>query len=395
MSNFIFVGTVALSSSPKYRQAVSIVHYNNTYHIIGECADMKSLLEKVGKGYSFGLDTNVLIDYPTKIFEILKKDTILISRHVQTELDGLKKSEGLQGYNARNAFKALYEAQTRGQAIHILPAIDKTETTKMGLSDTMDDHIIASYIQASQSGTNGLYFVSTDNGAKITAKNAGLNVLDIQKPSKFSRNSSTTKIRLVFGLVMIIAFCFLAYNLISDRAATVGSSKQIFDRVEESRKEWAGYLDRSTYQKIVEDAVIDPSHVYFPANANDFIQPTLEGNRILASLENLSVKDREQGSQELKEILTPLVNKYYPSFEVESLTNKNVQTLFNFGKQDLRYGMVLLKWSITASDTDLLELLAFDASTAGMNLFKDYENLDQVKISLIDALVEGPFKEKN
>lgn len=353
---------------------------------------MKSLKEKSGKGYSFGLDTNILMHYPSETFDILRRDTILISRHVQQELDGLKNSMDKQvATNARRAFKVLEEAQTRGQVVHILPAINPSVTTHLGLSDTMDDHIIASYIQASQTASNVFYFVSNDNGAKITARNAGLNVLDIRESRKDSRRNYK-KLRLIFGLAAIIVFGFIFYNILSQRSTVLETHKKITDQYTASTNKMKNAIDQSNYEQIVESATKKPNHVYFPANADEFLEPSLAGDTILLSMKSLSRLDREKETIKLREILTPLAAKYYPSIKIDELSDEEVQSTFLFGKTDLRFGLHLLNWYEEGDDIDLIETLAFDSSDFGIHLFESSKNLDAVKNDIIDIMIDGPFK---
>ncbi|MOA29321.1 hypothetical protein D3C78_1503290 [compost metagenome] len=51
----------------------------------------------------------------------------------------------------------------------------------------------------------------------------------------------------------------------------------------------------------------------------------------------------------------------------------------------------MLNWLNSGNDDDLRELLAIDSSAVGIQLFTDYDNLDQVKHDIINIVSYGPF----
>ncbi|EFU43846.1 PhoH family protein [Paenibacillus vortex V453] len=234
----------------------------------------KAISEKIGQGNAFGLDTNILMHYPTETFEILKKENIVMSREVQKELDGLKNSSDKEtSSNARRAFKAIEDAQRQGQSLTILPSVDFKTLTQLNLADTMDDRILAAYLQLHKQG-KPIYFLTNDRGAKITARNAGMPIVEIEQSTKQVKNpwiglvaAGILGIILLVGLVGYNAFAFFQANSQVGKGFSLGEDS-VFDKAS---------LKTSTYDEIIEKINLDSNHIYNPSHADQFVQPTQQG----------------------------------------------------------------------------------------------------------------------
>ncbi|MNO23409.1 hypothetical protein D3C76_132120 [compost metagenome] len=173
----------------------------------------QALASKLGKGIAFGLDTNILMHLPNETFELLKNENILISREVQKELDGLKNSsDKTVSSNARRAFKTLEDAQIHGQQIIILPSTDFNTVKGFGLSDTADDRIVAAYLKYNKE-KGSTCFISNDRGVKLTARNAGLSVLEVTETSSLKNNKSSKLIgAMIISIVLLAGYA--GYNIL-------------------------------------------------------------------------------------------------------------------------------------------------------------------------------------
>lgn len=141
----------------------------------------KMLSTKLGSSYTFALDTNMLISTNGEILNELKNEEVLISKKVQDELDKLKNSSDRQvASSARSAFLSIETAFKNGQKIRIINYPMSTYISEKGLNPQIpDDVIVATYVKAVEDNQNKLIFISNDRGARITARNAGLEVLDM------------------------------------------------------------------------------------------------------------------------------------------------------------------------------------------------------------------------
>lgn len=351
----------------------------------------KALAEKTGQGNAFGLDTNILMHYPAETFEILKNEAIVLSREVQKELDGLKNSTDKEtSANARRAFKAIEDAQRQGQTLTILPSVDYKTITQLKLTDTMDDRILAAYLQLHKQG-KAIYFLTNDRGAKITARNAGMPIVEIEPSAKQGKKSGTgIMITGVIGFILLVGL--VGYNAFSFFQANQAVKQHIYNTGSPSFDK--GTEMTNNYAEIIERINEDPEHIYFPENAEQFIEPTKEGRAIYQSLQALEWTERKPLTDQLREILKPLTDKYYPQIDLVQLSDETIQTIFFFGQSDLRFGLAVLNWRVDVSnDSALIELLAIDASDIGFKVFESNSTLDEVKFELIPLLNRGPFEE--
>lgn len=351
----------------------------------------KAISVKAGQNIAFGLDTNILMHYPNETFELLKNERILISREVQKELDGLKKSTDKEtAANARRAFKALEDAQTKGQSITILPSVDHKTLIQFGLSDTMDDRILAAYLQLYKQGQE-VCFLSNDRGAKITARNTGIPVIDVEQSATRENKNSWTGLIGVGVIVLVLLVGIVGYNAYSFFQANSKVGKSFSDARESLFDK--GKINTSRYGDIIESINEDSSHIYNANNVSQFIEPTQKGNAIIHSLAALTESDREPLTTELREILQPLAKKYYPSIDLTKLDDESIQTVFYYGQKDIRFGLIVMNWNVNGGNDVLEELLAIDSSSVGLNLFESYNTMDEVKYDLIDVWNHGPFRE--
>ena len=138
------------------------------------------LFTYIEKGYSFALDTNILIHEPDLIVSLLnnKNGTINLSKIVFQELDGLKKnSDPVTRKRAQLSFDIIEEYQRQG-ALKLIEGAKSDEIRQFGLGSTPDERIIGTYIKAQNQGQK-LLFISNDKGARIIARNIGLPVAEI------------------------------------------------------------------------------------------------------------------------------------------------------------------------------------------------------------------------
>ncbi|EFU43847.1 hypothetical protein PVOR_01510 [Paenibacillus vortex V453] len=91
--------------------------------------------------------------------------------------------------------------------------------------------------------------------------------------------------------------------------------------------------------------------------------------------------------------MQPLITKFFPSIQMSKLPDEEVQAIFFYGQQDIRFGLLIMNWDHFGGDDELREILAIDSSSVGVKLFVDYGNLDQVKHDLIDVWSNGPFED--
>lgn len=351
----------------------------------------KAIAAKSGQGFSFGLDTNILMHYPNEIFELLKNDTILISREVQKELDGLKKSTDKEAAsNARRAFKALEDAQTQGQSIKIMPSVDLKTLTHFGLNDSMDDRILAPYLDLYKQG-KAVCFISNDRGAKITARNAGIPVLEIDESVRNAKNP-WTKLTGAGVILIVLLIGIVGYNAYSFIKANNKVSESFADARENMLNK--GNLDATRNSKIIDKINQNSNHIYHPSNATQFVEPTQKGQTIINTIKNQSSPtEKKKLTSQLREMIKPLVKKYYPAIQLSKQNDEAIQATFYFGQKDIRFGLLMMNWLDSGKDDDLYELLAIDSSSVGLKLFVNYENIDQVKYDIIDIWSKGPFKE--
>ncbi|MNW44274.1 hypothetical protein D3C74_214990 [compost metagenome] len=347
----------------------------------------KALALKKGQGLAFGFDTNMLMNFPNETFELLKTETILISREVQKELDGLKNNSDKEtSAKARRAFKALEEAQIREQHIIILPSLDFSTIKGLGLSDSKDDKILAAYLKFNME-KGKVCVASNDRGVKITARNAGLAVLEMEESAP-ARKSSSGKLLGMIAILTVLAIGFVGYNMYSYIQSVWGSS------VLETKTEINNnYLNQSQNTTLADKINNDPSYIYHASNQSLFIEPTKQAKQLLDSLEKIPLrKDRQSLTVQLRDVIQPLAEQFYPTINVDKLREEEIQGIAFYGQLDLRFGLIVMDWIVQGGDEKLNEMLAIDSSNNGFQLFESYNNLDQVKHDIIEVLAYGPFE---
>lgn len=353
----------------------------NSGQLVGQIK--QALKEKTGQNLAFGFDTNILMYLHTEIFELLKNESILISRHVQQELDGLKNNHDKEtAANARRAFKALGDAQLNGHKIQIVPGVDYKTLTSYNLADTKDDRIIASYLNVSAANPSAICFISNDNGAKITARNSGLTVLETREPDK-TKPSAQRKILWGGGLLITVILILFVFQLVS----VVNADKEV-------TKQYSNFgnkdnIVKNDFNEIVNKATKNPKSVYYPEYASEFEKVTMQSDKIIATLINLPDKERKAGTKQLRDLLNTLMAKYYPNVKVDNLTDHQVQGTFLIGQGDIRFGLLCLNYYIKPIDADLQEIIAFDSSIKGNHILSEYTNVNDVKKDLTEILYFG------
>lgn len=137
------------------------------------------------KGKIFVLDTNILIDDPEAIFKF-DDNSVCVTEVTLQELDGLKKSPGDKGYNARKAIRALSRLAKQGSLLQgvklenegtfrvitgAIPGVDSYYEPKIP-----DDRIIE-YAQRTRDFANGdreVILVTNDVAMQVKANIAGI-----------------------------------------------------------------------------------------------------------------------------------------------------------------------------------------------------------------------------
>ncbi|BBI35606.1 PIN domain-containing protein [Cohnella abietis] len=350
----------------------------------------KDINEQIAKGSVFGLDTNILMHRPESVVQLLKQGSIVLSRDVLKELDGLKNnSNQVVAANARRAFKLIEEAQINEQHIKILPSADSAVLAQHQLSGSMDDRILASYLLYNTHGTP-VCFVSNDRGAKITARNAGLDVLDISDGNRATSGFSLQKFLKrggLFKIILIGAIVFSLFSFVQNRFFR----DSFQERKQANYDNWSKNKTLAASEWLLQKISIDPKHIYYTANADDFIEPTKKGQEIFKAIATLPVSERKSPTAELRAILKPLLQQYLPSINVDKLSDKNIQSVFYYGSKDLRFGLLVLNRFDSGLTNALREVIAVDSSEQGAHFFESYENEDQIVIQLIDTMAYGPF----
>jgi rRNA-processing protein FCF1 len=131
--------------------------------------------------YHIGVDTNILLDFPIILFLYKNISKLLISRKVYEELDRLKQSNDEVGKKARYALKKLEDAQLSGIKFNLVSS-DFAYLKSINLQpDTPDDVIIASYHKEHSINSKKVAFLSNDRGARIIARNTGMEVINFNE----------------------------------------------------------------------------------------------------------------------------------------------------------------------------------------------------------------------
>lgn len=107
------------------------------------------------------LDTNVLLSYPEAINEF---DIVIIPVHICEELDGLKKADGLLGWQAREALRRIDAATNVKKDI-----VDIYDIDVYGWDETKRDNQIVFCAKV-----NNAIMVSNDTAVRIKAEHLGL-----------------------------------------------------------------------------------------------------------------------------------------------------------------------------------------------------------------------------
>lgn len=161
--------------------------------------DRKPILTKAGSGRSFeenkelankihkqmknvpinkklSFDTNILIKCPLLVKELSKKHEILLSKKAFEELDK-KKTDRDIGSNARMAMRTIESIQLGAGSLSIV-SVEERFLTETGLNiNSPDDIIIACCLKQKTIGED-ILFISEDRGARITARNINIDVLN-------------------------------------------------------------------------------------------------------------------------------------------------------------------------------------------------------------------------
>jgi len=145
-------------------------------------AENEALGEKIRKNMkgvsinqTLSFDTNVMIKCPLLVKQLGDTHPIILSKQVFQELDKKKVDKEI-GANARMAMRTIESIQKRNGDIEIVP-VDESFLKDNGLSINSPDDVIVGSCLKHQTKGNNVLFISEDRGARITAKNAKLDVL--------------------------------------------------------------------------------------------------------------------------------------------------------------------------------------------------------------------------
>ncbi|TVX97955.1 PIN domain-containing protein [Cohnella terricola] len=344
----------------------------------------KALRTKKGQNLAFGLDTNILMYLSSDIFYLLKNETILVSRYVQQELDGLKNNADKEtAANARRAFKALGDAQINDHHVQIVPGVDYKTLTRYNLADTKDDRIIASYLNVSAANPSAICFISHDNGAKITARNAGLTVLETSAPD---RTKPDAQRKVIWGGGLVITILLLLFG--SQLVSFIKANNEVSSAFSNPTESKVG-IAKDAPNAALDVATRNPESIYFSEYQSEFEKATQSSDKLIAELIALPDKERADGTQQLRELLTTLMSKHYPNVRMDSLTDHQVQGTFYIGQGDVRFGLLCLDYYLNANDTKLQEIIAIDASDVGSHLFSQYTKVNSVKRDIGEIISYG------
>lgn len=145
-----------------------------------EIADkIRSKIVKVSTNTKLSFDTNIMIKCPLLVKELANKYSIVLSRKTFEELDK-KKSDNEIGANARMAMRTIETIQTNHKNISIITT-DDNFVKDNGLNPlSPDDIIIACCLKQKKDGEK-IMFVTEDRGARITARNLNIDVLEFTR----------------------------------------------------------------------------------------------------------------------------------------------------------------------------------------------------------------------
>jgi len=127
--------------------------------------------------YILAYDTNILLKYPLLFTNYKNSNRLLVSKQVFKELDKQKTNEEI-GHQARNAINMIEQLQKDGAELSFSSANDDYTKSKMLDPSSPDDRIIASYLYEAEKNNKKIFFISEDRGARIIAREAGLETID-------------------------------------------------------------------------------------------------------------------------------------------------------------------------------------------------------------------------
>lgn len=127
----------------------------------------------------FAFDTNILMLCPEVLSEICKKYNVVLSKKVFDELDRMKTDEG-RGFMARRALSAIENAQVEHPEKIKMVFVNRKFLEEHQLDPySPDEMIIGAYLDQQKNKDLHIVFVTHDRGARIIARNAGLEVMEI------------------------------------------------------------------------------------------------------------------------------------------------------------------------------------------------------------------------
>jgi len=138
---------------------------------------IKQLTTFKNSEYVLAYDTNILLKYPFLFSTYTKSNHILLAKQVFKELDKQKADEKI-GHQARKAISLIEQAQKEGANLNFSSASDSYTESKNLDPSSPDDRIIASYIYEAEKNDKKIIFISEDRGARIIAREAGLETID-------------------------------------------------------------------------------------------------------------------------------------------------------------------------------------------------------------------------
>lgn len=144
-------------------------------------AIVKQVMDWIREGYTFSVDTNVLLDENSLSFlhYLLekKKISLHVSMVVLNELDRNKTEPGKKGAIAREAIRIIEHYQKKEQISFIqIPA--NSFLHQHSLNTSPDDRIIGGYLAEQKTNGSKITFLTNDRVARVKATALGFKVYD-------------------------------------------------------------------------------------------------------------------------------------------------------------------------------------------------------------------------
>lgn len=164
------------NDNKKYKGSAVVKTFEENEEIASK---IRAKVSKVPNNTKLSFDTNIMIKCPLLVKELASKYSIVLSKKTFEELDK-KKSDNEIGANARMAMRTIEAIQTKHRNISIVTT-DDDFVKDNGLNPLSPDDIIIACCLKQQINGDKITFVTEDRGARITARNLNIDVLDFTR----------------------------------------------------------------------------------------------------------------------------------------------------------------------------------------------------------------------